>query len=77
MHPVVMVVADVFVHQPFQMSLVQDDYMIEQVAAATSDETFGNAISPWTLKAGSLRLNAEVPDSFEDLFVEVRSAVKD
>ena len=77
MRPVVMVIAEVFVHQAFQMALIENDDMIEQVSATASYETFANAILPWSLKAASLRLNAEVPDGFEDLFVEVRSAVKD
>jgi hypothetical protein len=37
---VVMVVADVFIHQPPQVSLTQNDHMIEQVSAATADELF-------------------------------------
>jgi len=34
MRPVVVVVEDVLIHEAFQMALVEDDYMIEQVAAA-------------------------------------------
>ena len=40
MRPVLVVVADVLGHQPFEMPLVEHDDMIEQVSAATADEAF-------------------------------------
>jgi hypothetical protein len=57
MRPVLVIIADVLVHQTFQMPLVQDNHMIEQITAAVADPTFGNAILPRTSKAGSLGLD--------------------
>jgi hypothetical protein len=36
MRSVLMVVAHIFGHQPFQMALIQDDYVIQQVSSAAS-----------------------------------------
>src|ERR1700751_3006427 len=35
MRPVLVIVGDVFVHQTLQMSFVEDDHMVEQIASAT------------------------------------------
>lgn len=40
MRSVVMVVADVFTYEAFQMALIEHNYMIEQVPAAIADPTF-------------------------------------
>lgn len=39
MSAVLVVIADVLAHQVFQMALVEDDHMVEQIAAATTDES--------------------------------------
>ena len=46
MRAVVMIVPNVFVHQTFQMTLIEDGYMIEQVPTAAANPTLGNAILP-------------------------------
>ena len=40
-----MVVADIFGHETFQMPLIEDDDMIEQIAAAVADEAFSHTVS--------------------------------
>ena len=62
MSPVIVVVADVLVYQALQVAFIENDHMIEQIAAAASDESFGNAVLPGALQAGALGLNAEVQD---------------
>ena len=77
MGSILVVVADVFVHQSLQMTFVQHDHVIEEVVAAVTDEALGHAILPRTSEAGTFRLDAEAGDRFDDLRTEVRSAVED
>ena len=58
MRPVGMVIADVIFHQALEMPFIQNNHMIEQIPTAVADPAFGDAILPWTPKAGSLGLNA-------------------
>jgi hypothetical protein len=74
---ILVVVADVFGHQPFQMAFIQDDDMVEQVPATVADEAFGDTVLPRAAKAGSLRLDTEALDCADDIDVEIRSAVED
>jgi uncharacterized protein (DUF362 family) len=48
---VFVVIADVLFQQPSQMWLVQNDHVVQQVSAHTSNPTLGNAILPGTRKA--------------------------
>ena len=75
--PVLVVVADVLVHQAFQMPLIYDDHVVEQVTAAVADPTFGDAILPRTAVAGSLRLDAEALYCVDHFFIELCAAIKD
>jgi hypothetical protein len=75
--PVVMVVADVFGHEPFEMPLVEDDDVIEQVPAAVADKALGDAVLPRASEAGPLGLNAEALHCVDDIFAEVRRPVED
>src|ERR1019366_1157505 len=43
---VVVVVANIFGHEAFEMAFVENDDVIEQVSAAVADEAFGNAVLP-------------------------------
>jgi len=51
MCPILVVVTDILSKQPFQMPLVQDDDMIQQVSAAAANPSLGNAVLPRTRKA--------------------------
>src|ERR1035441_5431916 len=75
--PVIVIVANVLSHETFQVSLVENDDMIEQVSPATADETLGDAVLPRAAEAGALRLDAEALDSADSLFAEIRGAVED
>lgn len=77
MRPILVVIADVFVHQPFQMVLVEHDDMVGQVAATTPHEALSHAVLPWTLKAGSLGFDAKTLDRFHDICVEIAATVED
>ncbi len=75
--PVVMIVAEVFVHKALEMALVENDHVIEQVPAAVPDESLGHAVLPGTLKTGPLGLDVEVLDHFNNVHAKARAAVKD
>ena len=77
MRPVVVVVADVLGHEPFQMAFIEHDHMVEQIAAAVADEALSDAVLPRTLEAGSLRFDAEALDCIDDFFIEARAAIED
>jgi hypothetical protein len=77
MSSVLMVVPDILDHQPPQMPLIQYDYMVEQVAATVADPALGNAVLPWTLKAGPLWLDAQGLDCLDYLTAEVRRPIED
>lgn len=74
--PILVVIADEFSHEPFQVAFVEDDHMVEQVTPASADETFGDAVLPRTLKAGSLGLDTEALQSINDFAIEIRSTVE-
>jgi hypothetical protein len=50
MSPVLMVVEHVGRHQPFEMPLIQDDNVVQQVASATSHPALRNTVLPRTAK---------------------------
>jgi hypothetical protein len=75
MCPVIVVIADVFGHEPFQVAFIQDDYVVEQVAAAVADEAFGDAVLPGTLEGSANRFNAEHFCSLYDLSTESGIAI--
>jgi hypothetical protein len=68
---VVVVVTDVLSHQAFQLLLVQNNAVIKHVSAAVAHPTLGQAVLPWTLEAGPLRLNAKALHRRDDFFIEV------
>jgi len=59
MCPVLVVVTHVLGHQTLQMSLVQDDHMVQQVSSATSHPTLRNPVLPGTSKSGAHRPNSD------------------
>ena len=77
MRSIVMIVADVFFHQPFQMTFIQHDHMVEQISAAVADPALPNAILPRTSEAGSLWLDAEAFHGTYHFCVKVSGSVKD
>jgi hypothetical protein len=76
MRSVVVVVADVPIHQAFEMAFIQNDHMVEQVAAAVADPALCHAVLPRTAETGSLRLDAEALHCLDHIAVEVRAAIK-
>jgi hypothetical protein len=55
------------------MPLIQNNYMVKQIASAVADPALGHAVLPRTAEAGSLRLNAEALQLFT---VSITSSLK-
>src|ERR1039458_1008964 len=56
---VVVIVGNVLGAESLQMSLIQRDYVVEQVAAAASDPTLGDPILPGTPNRGTDRCHLQ------------------
>src|SRR5664279_138880 len=59
---VVVIVGNVLGEESLQMSLIQRDYVVEQVAAAASDPTLGDPILPGTPNRGTDRCHPQRAD---------------
>ena len=77
MRPVLVVVADVLVHQAFQMAFIQNDHMVEQIAAAVANPALGNAVLPRTSITCPLGLDAKDFHGIDQFLIELRAAIKD
>jgi hypothetical protein len=42
-----MIVPNILVHQAFQMTLIQNNYMVEQISSTASDPALSNAVTPF------------------------------
>ena len=71
------IVADVFVHQAFQMPLIENDHVVEQIPAAGTYPAFRNAVLPWTSDARPLWYDAEALHGFGHFTIELWAAIKD
>src|SRR5260370_12296058 len=63
MSPVLMVVEHVGRHQPFEMPLIQDDHVVQQVASATFHPALRNTVLPRTPKGRPTSLPSPLPYS--------------
>jgi len=77
MSSVLVVIADVLIHEAFQMPFVENDHMVEQIAATVADPTLRNAVLPRTSEASSLGLDAKAFYRLDYFFVELRAVVED
>jgi hypothetical protein len=77
MSSVVMIVANVLVHQAFQMALVEHNHMIEQITTAGADPAFGHAVLPGASDRGADRPYAQAVHGFQNLALECVLAIKD
>src|SRR5260370_6222521 len=76
MSPVLMVVEHVGRHQLFEMPLIQDDHVVQQVASATSHPALRNTVLPWTAKGRASCLASHVPYSRKHLGSKLRVTVE-
>jgi hypothetical protein len=71
MSSVRMIVTNVIIHEAIQMSHIENDHVIEQVAAAAANPTLCNPVLPRTSEAGPLRLNGEAHHCVNHVAIEV------
>jgi hypothetical protein len=67
MRPVLVIIEQVRRHQPFEMLLIQDDHVVQQVASATSHPALRNPVLPRTAKGRASWLASHVPHSRKHL----------
>ena len=60
MRPVLMVIEQVRRHQSFEMPLIEDDHVVQQVASATSHPALSNTVLPRTAKGRASWLASHV-----------------
>src|ERR1035438_5862191 len=60
MSPVLVVITDVLIQQPSQMSAIQHDHMIQEISTYTANPALGNSVLPGTAECGANRLAALV-----------------
>jgi hypothetical protein len=77
MRPILVVIANVGAHRPFQMPFVEHDDMIKQISSAIPNPAFCNTVLPRTTEAGPLGLDAEALHRADNFLVEVRCAIED
>jgi hypothetical protein len=70
-------VADVFIHQPFQMPLIDHDYVVEQVSSAATNPSLSDSVLPRTSEASPFAMDAEAIHRADRFVVEVRCTVED
>src|SRR5712691_5039650 len=70
MGSIVVVVADIFAHESFQMAFIEHDHMVQQVAAATPNPTLCSSILPRTAKHGANRFSPQVLGRADHLIPE-------
>jgi hypothetical protein len=73
---VAVVVPNVLIHQSFQMTSIEDDHMIEQIAAAVANPALSNPVLPRTPEAGPFRLDTQSLDGTDDLFIKVSRPIE-
>ena len=73
---IVVVVRDVLAEQAQQMTVVEHDDMVEELAPDAADPTFGDAVLPRAPWGGAGRLRAERPHHRNDLRGEDAVAVE-
>jgi hypothetical protein len=72
-----MVIADILIHQAFQMAFIENDHMVEQIAAPVANPAPGNTVLPRTSEAGALGLDAEALYCVNYLSIETGATIKD
>ena len=53
---VLVIITNVLIHEPFQMTLINNDHMVHQIPAATPHPALRHSVLPRTSETGPLRL---------------------
>src|SRR6516164_2123740 len=76
MRPVLMVIEQVGRHQSFEMPLIDDDHVVQQVASATSYPALSNTVLPRTAKGCASWLASHVSHSRNHIGAKLGVAVE-
>ena len=76
MNPVLVVIRDVFSHEPAKMAFIQRDDMVEDFPANTSDPAFRDSILPGRLHARSFRLQSRRLQERDHFGIELRVVIQ-
>src|SRR6516225_1833209 len=76
MRPVLMVIEQVRRHQSFEMPLIEDDHVVQQVASATSHPALSNTVLPRTAKGRARWLASHVSHSRKHIGAKLGVAVE-
>ena len=77
MRSVLVVIAYILAHQPFQVPFVKHDDMVEQISSAASHPALCNTVLPRASEADPIRLDAETLYGIDHFQVEICAAIKD
>jgi hypothetical protein len=76
MSSVVMTVANIFIHEAFQMVLVEHNHMGKQITTANVDPAFGHAVLPGASDRSANRPFAQAFRGFQNLAMKCVLAIK-
>src|ERR1017187_5140142 len=77
MSPVLVVIADVLIKQPSQMSSIQHDHMIQEISTDTADPALRNSILPGTAECSSHWPGAPHLHGRNNIGAELRVPIED
>ncbi len=77
MCPVLVVVADVIIHESFQMPRIKDDHVVEQISTTVSDPTLCSSVLPRASEAGPHRLDFKAFHRIDHFVIEMSATIKD
>ncbi|MGB7267572.1 MAG: hypothetical protein WBC92_18795, partial [Terracidiphilus sp.] len=66
------VIANVLGHEPLEMAFIEHNHTVEQISTARPDKTFGQAILPWALDAGSFGFYSKAPDRLNNAVIKLQ-----
>jgi len=75
MDSILVIIGDVVPHQTAQMNFIEDDHMVEKIAATTLDRAFGNPVLLWTRGACPCGLRAAGGKQIGYLFAKLGIAI--
>src|SRR5664280_3860136 len=77
MSPVLVVVTNVVLQQPSQVSLIQNNHVIQEIATYTAHPALGNSVLPGTAECGANRLAAHRLHGRDHIGTELRVPIED
>ena len=77
MRAIRVVIRDIVLYESEQVSLVEDEYVIQKIAATASDPTFRYSVLPWAGRADAYRFHAARYQQIGYLLAELAVTIED